>query len=61
MLDGLRADYARQIRELALLDSTLYSDEDCTDLMMGFGYPATGSCVGAYNESDSLYVIANLT
>ncbi|KAF4038321.1 hypothetical protein GN244_ATG09558 [Phytophthora infestans] len=38
----------------------LYSDENCSNLIMGFGYPATGSCVGAYNESDSLYVIANL-
>ncbi|ETP48463.1 TKL protein kinase [Phytophthora nicotianae P10297] len=38
----------------------LYSDENCSSFIMGFGYPATGSCVGAYNESDSLYVIADL-
>ncbi|KAG3036651.1 hypothetical protein PC120_g120 [Phytophthora cactorum] len=49
-----------KFRDSPYLIQLLYSDEDCTDLMMGFGYPATGSCVGAYNESDSLYVIANL-
>ncbi|KAG3110371.1 hypothetical protein PI124_g15204 [Phytophthora idaei] len=57
-------DYVQTMRDKfgnsPYLIQLLYSDEDCTDLMMGFGYPATGSCVGAYNESDSLYVIANL-
>ncbi|KAE9353056.1 hypothetical protein PF008_g5170 [Phytophthora fragariae] len=37
-----------------------YDDQECTQLAMAVGYPAIGTCVGAYNESDSLYVIATL-
>ncbi|KAJ8576228.1 hypothetical protein ON010_g2987 [Phytophthora cinnamomi] len=57
-------DYVQAMRdkfeESPCLLQMLYANQDCTEIAMGFGYPATGTCVGAYNESDSLYVVAIL-
>ncbi|KAG7383166.1 hypothetical protein PHYPSEUDO_003953 [Phytophthora pseudosyringae] len=57
-------DYLQTVRDKfgssPYLVQLLHGDDDCSELTVGFGYPATGSCVGAYNESDSLYVIASL-
>ncbi|KAL3669709.1 hypothetical protein V7S43_005090 [Phytophthora oleae] len=38
----------------------VYADETCSDFAMGYGYPASGTCAGGYNETDSYYVIASL-
>ncbi|KAG1688515.1 hypothetical protein DVH05_003605 [Phytophthora capsici] len=38
----------------------VYADATCSDFAIGYGYPASGTCVGGYNETDSLYVIASL-
>ncbi|KAL3669711.1 hypothetical protein V7S43_005092 [Phytophthora oleae] len=57
-------DYIQSMRDKfgnsPYLIQLLHADENCTELSMGFGYPATGSCVGAYNESDSIFIIARL-
>lgn len=57
-------DYVQAMRDKfadsPYLLQVYYADEDCTDLAMALVYPATGTCVGAYNESDSLYVVATL-
>eukprot|EP00644_Phytophthora_capsici_P016790 jgi/Phyca11/131678/e_gw1.111.16.1 len=38
----------------------VYADATCTDFAIGHAYPASGTCVGSYNETDSMYVIASL-
>ncbi|GMF29360.1 unnamed protein product [Phytophthora lilii] len=38
----------------------VYANDKCTDFAIGYGYPASGTCVGGYNETDSYYVIAGL-
>ncbi|KAG1688513.1 hypothetical protein DVH05_003603 [Phytophthora capsici] len=57
-------DYVQSARDKfgksPYLIQIMYEDENCTKSSMGYGYPATGSCVGGYNESESLYVIARL-
>ncbi|KAH7474027.1 uncharacterized protein KRP23_8164 [Phytophthora ramorum] len=37
-----------------------FGTANCTDSALGYGYPASGTCVGGYNETDSYYVIASL-
>ncbi|KAG6970407.1 hypothetical protein JG687_00002643, partial [Phytophthora cactorum] len=38
----------------------VYGDENCSYFGMGYGYPASGTCVGGYTANDSYYVIASL-
>ncbi|RLN61336.1 hypothetical protein BBP00_00005461 [Phytophthora kernoviae] len=38
----------------------IHTDENCTELGIGFAYPASGTCEGAYSDTTSYYVIANL-
>ncbi|ETP48461.1 TKL protein kinase [Phytophthora nicotianae P10297] len=38
----------------------VFRDENCSDFGMGYGYPASGTCVGGYTANDSYYVIASL-
>ncbi|KAI9996145.1 hypothetical protein PInf_013528 [Phytophthora infestans] len=57
---GERYDVKADMFSFGVVLSELIVHTMPSNLIMGFGYPATGSCVGAYNESDSLYVIANL-
>ncbi|KAG7383165.1 hypothetical protein PHYPSEUDO_003952 [Phytophthora pseudosyringae] len=38
----------------------VYGDGNCSGPAMGYGYPAPGTCVGGFNETDNYYVIATL-
>ncbi|POM79489.1 TKL protein kinase, partial [Phytophthora palmivora] len=38
----------------------IFVDESCSDFAAGYGYPASGTCVGGYNETNTYYVIASL-
>ncbi|KAL4140476.1 hypothetical protein PRNP1_014760 [Phytophthora ramorum] len=55
-------DYIEVIREKfgnsPYLIESLNTDESCSHLSMAFGYPASGTCVGAYDKS--YYVVASL-
>ncbi|GMF35945.1 unnamed protein product [Phytophthora fragariaefolia] len=57
-------DFVQAMREkfedLPYLLQVFYADEECTDLTIGLGYPAAGTCDGAYNESDGIYAVATL-
>uniref|UniRef100_H3GMR4 Protein kinase domain-containing protein n=1 Tax=Phytophthora ramorum TaxID=164328 RepID=H3GMR4_PHYRM len=64
MTNDCSSDYLQVMRDKfgnsPYLLQLLHIDDKCTEFSMGFGYPAMGACVGAYNESDGLYAVASL-
>ncbi|RLN53660.1 hypothetical protein BBJ29_005507 [Phytophthora kernoviae] len=53
------SEYLTPMREMfsgsSYVIRSTFSDENCTTFQHSYGYPATDSCVGAYNEDQSYH------